>query len=153
MGVLDGLAACAGSWRGTNTLHDPHSGQAQESPGTATVTPVLGGRFVRVEYTWEYQGTPQEGSLLIGYDPGVGELHAHWVDTWHMGHAGFPCRGPAPGGPTLAVRGSYPAPPGPDWGWRIELTPDGGEALRMAMVNIWPEGREDPAVEATYTRA
>jgi len=61
--VLDGLIACAGSWRGpnsTNTLQDPQSGQPEESSSTATVTPVLGGRFVRLDYTWGYHGAPRK---------------------------------------------------------------------------------------------
>ena len=57
-----------------------------------------------------------------------------------------------PGGPTLAVKGTYAAPPGPDWGWRIEITPDEG-TLRVVMFNIWPEGKEALAVETVYTRA
>ena len=41
---------------------------------TATVTPVLGGRFIRVDYTWGYQGRPQEGSLLVGALDGYGPV-------------------------------------------------------------------------------
>ena len=153
MSVLDGLTACAGNWRGTNTLQDPHSGGADESPATATVTPLLGGRFVRIDYTWVYQGTPQEGSLLIGYLKKAGQVTAHWIDSWHMGAKAMALLGLAPDGATLSVRGSYEAPPGPDWGWRIDLTPgDDGRSLRMVMHNIWPEGKEDLAVEAAYAR-
>jgi hypothetical protein len=35
MNSLDTLSACAGSWRGTSTLQDPHAGVAAESPSTA----------------------------------------------------------------------------------------------------------------------
>jgi hypothetical protein len=42
------------------------------------------------------------------------------------------------------------APPGPDWGWRIVLSP--GDTFRMTMYNIWPEAKEELAVEATYER-
>lgn len=151
MSTLDALAACAGSWRGTNKLHDPHNSIEEESAGTATVTPVLGGKFVRTDYTWDYQGKPQEGSLLIGFDAREDLLTAHWIDSWHMGNQVMACSGPGQAGPALSVRGSYAAPPGPDWGWRIEITPGDGE-LRVVMVNIWPEGKEDPAVEAVYVR-
>ena len=58
MNVLDSLAACAGNWRGVNTLQDPETNRPDDSPGSATVTPVLGGRFVRVDYTWSYRGAP-----------------------------------------------------------------------------------------------
>jgi len=153
MSILDALAACAGSWRGTNTLQDPHNNIAEDSVATATVTPVLGGRFVRLDYTWGYKDKPQEGSLLIGFDKQEDTVTAHWIDTWHMSDKVMVCTGSSPSGPTYAVRGSYAAPPGPDWGWRIEITPDGGQALRLVMYNIWPEGKEDLAVEATYTRA
>ena len=150
MSILDGLATCAGSWRGTNKLQDPHSSTDEDSPATATVTPVLGGRFVRLDYTWGYKGAPQEGSMLIGYDAKTDMATAHWIDTWHMGNQVMALAGP--GGPTLAVKGTYAAPPGPDWGWRIEITPGEG-TLRVVMFNIWPEGKEDLAVEAVYERA
>ncbi|MGH7719029.1 MAG: DUF1579 family protein [Gemmatimonadaceae bacterium] len=150
---LDLLTACAGSWRGTNTLQDPHAGKPEASPSTAMLTPVLGDRFVRFDYTWDYQGAPQEGSMLIGFEPEENTFNAHWVDSWHMGRKVMVCSGPTPSDSTLTVRGTYAAPPGPDWGWRIDITPDGGRALRMVMFNVWPDGREELAVEASYTRA
>lgn len=150
---LDALIACAGSWRGTNTLQDPHAGKAEESPGTATVTPVLGGKFVRLDYTWSYQGKPQEGSYLIGFAAKTGQISAYWIDSWHMGSVGMLCSGQRQDGSALSVLGSYAAPPGPDWGWRTEITPEDGKSLRLVMYNIWPEGREDLAAEAVYTRA
>jgi hypothetical protein len=64
------------------------------------------------------------------------------------------CSGRKTGGPTLSVRGSYAAPPGPDWGWRIDVIA-GGEKLRIVMFNVWPQehgGKEDLAVEAVYAR-
>ncbi|HET9250840.1 MAG TPA: DUF1579 family protein [Candidatus Eisenbacteria bacterium] len=151
---LDALLACAGSWKGTNILHDPNTQRPEESPGTARVTPILGDRFVRVEYTWSYRGKPQEGCLLIGFDPNTRTISVHWIDTWHMGHAAFIGLGPDPEGGTFQLLGSYAAPPGPDWGWRIEITAGPGvDALRIDMHNIWPGGeREEPAVEAVFTR-
>jgi hypothetical protein len=52
MNPVEALVAGAGSWRGENTLQDPHTGKPEESPSTLTVTPVLGGRFVRIDHTW-----------------------------------------------------------------------------------------------------
>jgi hypothetical protein len=153
MRALDGLAACAGSWRGTNTLQDPTSNTAEEYSSSATVTPVLGGKFVRLDYTWSYRGGPQEGSLLIGFDEKEGQVTAHWIDSWHMSGKVMVCLGPRPDSTVLSVRGSYAAPPAPDWGWRFDITPD-ERTLRMVMFNIWPDGsREDLAAEASSTRA
>ncbi|HET6228433.1 MAG TPA: DUF1579 family protein [Longimicrobiaceae bacterium] len=155
MGALDGLAACAGTWRGTSTLQDPERILPDESASTATVTPVLDGRFVRVDYTWSYAGDAKEGSMLIGHERKEGVVTAHWIDGFHMSDKVMALRGPASSeSATLSVTGSYPAPPGPDWGWRIEITPDSDAgSLRIVMFNIWPgDGREDLAVEAKYRR-
>lgn len=155
MSPLDPLIACAGSWRGKSILQDPHLGIAEESPSTATLTSLLGGRFVRMDYTWSYQAKPQEGSILIGYDRQAAAVTAHWIDSWHMSDKVMACVGAKPAGGTLSVRGSYPTPPGPDWGWRIDLIPDGA-TLRLVMYNIWPVdqgGKEDLAVDAAYSRA
>lgn len=151
--MLDALVADAGEWRGSNRLHDPHTGGPQDSDGTATITPVLNGKFVRFDYTWSYDGKPQEGSILFGGEANSNAVSAYWIDSWHMGRGVLPCTGKIHGKESLSVRGTYAAPPGPDWGWRIELKFDGDRTLRMVMVNISPEGVEAPAVEASYVRA
>jgi hypothetical protein len=148
MNPFDALADCAGNWRGTSTLQDPHAGIAEESPSTATVTLLPGS--IRLEYTWSYQGTPQRGSILFAVDGPT--ITALWADTWHTGNKPMACSGP--GGDTLSVRGSYPAPPGPDWGWRIDALPN-GQKLCLGMWNLWPAelgGKEERAVEAVYAR-
>lgn len=156
MSILDALIACAGDWHGTSTLQDPGTIQPSPSSSNLTVTPLLGGRFVRLDYTWSYQDKPQEGSLLIGSEKKGSVLTGYWIDTWHVGEKVMTFQGPNPSGSTYSLRGSYEAPPGPDWGWRIEITPEAEGTLRMVMFNIWPEsegGQEDLAVDASYTRA
>ncbi|HEX2094358.1 MAG TPA: DUF1579 family protein [Longimicrobiaceae bacterium] len=149
---LDALLACAGYWHGTSTLLDPSCGVAEESLSRATVAPVLDGRFVRLDYTWSYQGAPQEGSLLLGMDPKTSLSSAHWIDTWHMGRAVMACQGGASNSGALSVRGSYAAPPGPDWGWRIDVIPEEEGMLRVTMFNISPGGEEELAVNTVYRR-
>lgn len=154
MGSLKPLAACAGQWQGTNRLHDPSTNAPEDSPSTVTVTPMLGGLFVRVEYSWEYEGAPQEGALLIGCEKNTGAVTAYWVDTWQMGTVAMVCRGDARPDGALCLVGSYAAPPGPDWGWRTVIQPgEDGTHLRMTMYNVSPDGAEEIAAEASYTRA
>jgi hypothetical protein len=153
MSPLDALSACVGTWRGTSTLQDPHTGVAAESPSAAWVTATPDG--VRLDYAWSYQDKPQQGSILFGADDAGGAVTARWTDTWHTGNQPMAFSGPNLGGSTLSVRGTYAAPPGPDWGWRIDVTP-GGDRLRIVMHNVWPEeqgGKEELAVEAVYGRA
>jgi hypothetical protein len=152
MNAFDRLAAAAGQWRGTSHLQDPSVGVRDDSESTAVIQSVLGGRFLRLDYSWAYQGKPQEGSLLLGHDPKSGQLSAHWIDSWHMGNVVMRCEGSNLAEAPFSVRGSYAAPPGPDWGWRIDLEA-GEDMLRMVMYNVWPEGKEELAVEAAYARA
>lgn len=153
MNVLEHLVTCAGQWRGSSRLYDPRSSRPEDSPATATITPVLGGRFVRIEYTWGHQGEPQEGSMLIGLDPKAHLVSTQWIDTWHMGRAVMSCVGTARDAQAFSVRGSYAAPPGPDWGWRIDVDMSHPRMLRLTMTNISPEGTETIAVEASLTQS
>jgi hypothetical protein len=50
------------------------------------------------------------------------------------------------------VRGSYAAPPGPDWGWRTIIDRNNRDLFRLVMYNITPEGEEQIAVETLYGR-
>ena len=153
MRALDRLAACAGRWQGSNRLHDPHTGKPDDSASTAVLTTLLGGKFIRLDYDWSYRGAAQEGSLLIGCESDRARLTAHWIDSWHMSEAVMACAGAVEDGGDIAVRGSYAAPPDPDWGWRIVIRPADGTALHIVMYNATPEGREELAVEASYVRA
>jgi PhnB protein len=153
MSLLDPLFSCAGEWRGENTLEDPMTGKPETSPSTLLITPVLHKRFVRVDYTWSHQGKAQEGMLLMGHDRQAGKITGHWTDTWHQGTV-MTCIGPEPkAGGAFAVSGSYAAPPGPEWGWRIEVAAEGAGRLRLRMFNVDPRGRDAPAVSAVYERA
>jgi hypothetical protein len=147
--VLDALFASEGHWVGKSRLHYPPSGAPDDSSSTVMVAPVAGGRFIRLDYTWAYQKAPQEGSLLIGHESS--EATAIWIDTWHMGDKAMVCKGSVEAGGQVTVRGSYAAPPGPDWGWRIVIKPD-ARTLHIVMHNITPKGEEQLAVEADYAR-
>lgn len=147
--MLDQLMAAAGTWRGTNVLQDPEMGlQPDTSDSLATITPLLDGRFVRIDYTWSYKGAPQAGSMLIGHQKDAGVLTMHWIDTWHNGEKVMALEGT---GGEIDARGSYSVPGHPDWGWRIRTEPSAG-GLAVQMWNVSPEGQEHLAVEASYTR-
>jgi hypothetical protein len=153
MSGLDNLLACEGNWHGTNRLQDPNTNAPDESPSTATVVLMLGGKFVRIDYTWVYQGTPQAGSLLIGYESQANLATAVWIDTWHVGDTIMVCKGNADADGAISVRGAYAAPGGPDWGWRTVIRPSAGRSLHVVMHNISPDGQEYLAVEADYKPA
>ncbi len=151
MASLSFLLERAGSWQGTYHLY-LYPDQHHTSASRATVIPVLGGRFARVDYDWAYDGAPQEGSLLLGAEEATGAVTAVWIDTWHMGDGIMICPGAANEAGAIVVRGSYAAPPGPDWGWRTELAPDGPDGWRLRMINVTPDGQEMLAVEVDFGR-
>ena len=143
--------ALMGEWRGTKQLYmGPPPTPAIESRASLAVAAVAGGSFLQFNYTWSFEGAEQTGVMLFGYDDPDAATVA-WIDSFHMSSKIMFCTGAASdGGATL--RGSYEAPPGPDWGWRITIRSVSADELQILMHNISPEGQEDLAVQADLTR-
>lgn len=149
---MTAIADLAGSWRGTNRLVLSWQTPSEfRSDATAEVAVVGDGRYVTIAYTWAHEGKPCDGVLLVGREPEGDVAHASWVDSWHQGAFPLASRGTATAGGGVDVRGSYPAPEGPDWGWRTVVAPS-ADGFTVAMYNVTPDGVEDLAVEAVYTR-
>jgi hypothetical protein len=119
----------------------------------AVVALVAQQKFLSVRYSWEYEGAPQDGLLLVGFNSQGQVEQAVWVDSWHMNDQMMLMSGESSSGGTVTLSGSYPAPPGPDWGWWIEIGPGDEASLKVLMHNVSPEGKPDPAVEIVLDRA
>jgi hypothetical protein len=144
------LAALQGFWQAIYQLRGDPSFES-DSPSHAVIVPMLGGRFVRIDYTWNDRGAPQQGSLLVGLEAEV--VTAAWVDSWHNGSRMMICSGALTSEGGLDIRGTYPAGPGlPDWGWRTHLVVR-DQSWTMTMFNVSPAGDETLAVRAEYARA
>jgi hypothetical protein len=146
------LARLAGRWTGTSRLWLSPAEEARESASTATIAPTAQGHFLTIAYTWATDGEPQDGLLLLATTMPAEAVSAVWIDSWHMGRELMRCHGQIDPSGVASVKGSYAAPPGPDWGWRIVVEPDGGETLRLVMYNVTPGGEEMLAVEGVYRR-
>jgi hypothetical protein len=151
MDAISRLIDLTGRWKGTYRLTVDPNDPPRGSESTAIVAPISGGRFARLDYAWEFEGNPQEGSILFGSDRERGVVTALWVDSWHMSDKVMSCEGVA--GASLDLLGSYAAPPGTDWGWRTVIDTPEPDSFRMVMYNISPAGKEDLAVDAVYRRA
>ena len=130
----------------------PRSCRRSQSESDALVTPILGGAFVRLDYTWAFDGAPQAGTLLIGCEAQPGRFTVVWGDTWHMGEKLLLSQGEAADAAALHVFGSYAVEGWPDWGWRTVLQIHGDGSLQLQMYNVTPEGEATLAEDATYTR-
>jgi hypothetical protein len=142
-----------GEWMGDNLLRlswltpsDYHS------PSRLIVTSLVKGKFLSFAYTWSHEDVPHEGLVLLAFQEDAGVATAAWVDSWHQSARIMSCQGRLDPDGSVSVRGSYEAPPGPDWGWRITIAAGDGQGLRITMHNCSPDGTEDLAVQADYTR-
>jgi hypothetical protein len=152
MSIPISLKNILGNWQATNRLWLAPGVPVHESTATANVTLAAQGRFLSIAYTWDKDG-PQDGMLLIGQAAGTDRVEAGWVDSFHYGDNLMDCVGTLTSEGAFSVKGSYPAPPGPDWDWRIVVKPESGaEAWGLRMYNITPEGDEFLAVEAVFSR-
>jgi hypothetical protein len=145
-------SSLAGQWAGINRLWLTPNEPVRESETTASTALVAGDAFTTIRYTWAEGGQPQDGLLIVRNAAQPGEDAMVWIDSWHTGGEFMHFRGVHAGDSHMSAVGTYAAPPGPDWGWRIELAADASGSLRILMVNITPDGDEALAVEARYAR-
>lgn len=151
MAVPPAISALVGRWQGTNRLWLDPDEPADESAATAVLDLTAEGKIATLEYTWAYDGEPQQGFLM--FSQLKEKTAAAWADSWHNHDGIMQMKGAAEASSELWVKGSYAAPPGPDWGWRLALHPDSDDQFRLIMHNISPEGEEMLAVEVVFTRA
>lgn len=152
MAVIEVFRGLRGEWRATNRLWLSPGDPVRESTSLAAVRLVGGEQFAEIEYSWAFDGKPQEGRLILGQDPRSHAVKAVWFDSWHMRNDFMTGQGGADPTGVIVVLGTYAAPPDPDWGWEILLEPDRHDAFRLSMYNIPPGGEKELAVEAAYTR-
>jgi hypothetical protein len=145
--------AAAGNWSGKNLLHLSWlEVKDYWSDGAITIERSLNDRFLEIFYTWAHEGKDYQGRMLLGVDKN-GAATAGWADSWHQNGGLLHLKGAFdPEQNKIAVTGHYPAPPDPDWGWRIELCAPAPDKLEMTMYNIMPSGEEDLAVKAEYQK-
>ena len=150
MTIIDTLIGYAGSWKPKYKVWMSPDATPLESISSAIVSPMVNGKFVCIEYTWTVDGNLVEGEMFIGFEPRTRMVTMVWVDAWHNGDRFMICEGEVQPDGALSVLGSYPAPEGPDWGWRTVIEPGDG-SFSLCMYNIPPGGAELLAVEAVYT--
>jgi hypothetical protein len=149
MNLHELLSPFTGAWTGSNRLWMRPGEEAEESESTATVSFSGQGKFAELRYTWSTEGDPEDGLILLRELRGG--VQTVWGDSWHTPDGFYLWNGDIREG-VVIVRGSYPAPAGPDWGWRIEIDARQTGLLRLEMFNITPEGEEMLAVQAVYSR-
>jgi hypothetical protein len=151
MSLRTGLKAFIGDWHGTNRLWVSPDAPIRESETSAKVTLVARETFMMITYTWADHGKPQDGVLIIRLAEEPGALDMVWFDSWHTEGKFMTFRREDYSDKQVSAIGSYAAPEGPDWGWRIVLIAGPENGFLVRMYNIPPAGIEELAVEAKYS--
>ncbi len=151
MSLPSTFSSLTGAWKGTKQLWLMPGAPAKTSTAMATVSVAASGKFLHVGYTWQEE-TLQQGILIMGVEGDNKTVAATWIDSWHNGDRIMNCKGGLTAAGAFSVRANYPAPPGPDWGWRIEVEPVDAARWWLRMFNITPQGEEAKAVEIEFKR-
>lgn len=152
-GIHKELAKLEGKWEGMAKVWFEPGKLADESPVTATIKPILDGRFMLHEYNGSMQGKPLQGMAIIGYDLNMKRYQIAWVDSYHNDTAIMFSMGER-SNDQFKVQGSYTWI-GPDeevtWGWRTEIEIRSDDEIVFTAYNIMPD-MEAKATEVVYRR-
>ena len=146
------LADLVGKWSGENLLWFMPGDPVRKSDATAHVEMVEGNALAVIQYTWAYEGKPQQGVLMVRTNSAPGDASTVLIDSWHTSNKFMNFYDEDGKDGLVAVHGTYAAPPGPDWGWRVVVRASSADAFEILMFNITPDGQEAPAVAASFTR-
>lgn len=81
------LASLAGTFDAKVKMMDPKGGEAIESKGTIKRAMILGGRFLKEDFTGSVFGMKFQGMALVGYDTEKKKFVSTWADTMSTGIA------------------------------------------------------------------
>lgn len=80
------LAKDAGQWQGKSTMWMGPEGEPMTSEVTSTVTPIMDGRYIKVEMKGDMPGMgPFHGGGIYGYDNVSKKFVSAWIDNHSTG--------------------------------------------------------------------
>jgi hypothetical protein len=136
-------------WEGTSRLHLSWLPEDQRIHTSSTTLQMTASEDrLEVKYTWEHEGQPQTGDMVISADQTV---TMSWHDSWHQSEGRLELVG-EPSEDQVSALGSYGEESQEKWGWRITLKAKAENALSLTMTNIDPQGNEEWAVDAQYSQ-
>jgi len=145
------LAKLEGNWT-TRTRGWMEPGKPPtESIGTCEQKMILGGRYLRQEYTGDMMGAPFTGINLLGYDIYTGKYVSVWLDSMSTGIYYFEGTASADG-KTITQESSYDDPVKGPTVWRSVTRIKDDNTLEYEMYLTPKGGKEEKMMEMTVTR-
>ncbi|HKW88251.1 MAG TPA: DUF1579 family protein [Candidatus Acidoferrales bacterium] len=124
--------------------------EPEESTGTATLKPILGGRFLEEENSGESFDQPYSGQRVYGYNKGSKQYEAIWIYTGST--AFLVLNGSSDdGGKTVRYSGAFLGPAGKPQELHVTFKQTDDDHF---VVRLFGSGPSDsaPVVETAYTR-
>ncbi|MEM9478773.1 MAG: DUF1579 domain-containing protein [Verrucomicrobiota bacterium] len=143
-----------GDWNGTCRTWFQPGKLADESEISGKIRRVIGGGYLRHEYSGEIQGKMRHGDEIYLFNTAKNRFEVSWIVSFHMSDAIMLSMGNAlPANNGFEVVGSYDAGPGnPPWGWKTVYEIIDAGHLKITAFNITPNGEEAKAGEIEYKR-
>jgi len=148
--VHEQMAKRAGKWTLVKKLSMPGQ-QPMQASGSASITSVLGGRFLREENEGMLFGQPVAAEMLSGYNDETDKYEMVW--GWTGSNRLIVATGTSTdGGKSVHYTSSYDNGKGKQEQLVIDLRVVDDDSFVVSLVSKLPDGRDGPTVETVYTR-
>ena len=145
------LAGMAGSWNARSKMWMEPGKPPMETSGTCEQRMILGGRYLRQEFTGDMMGTTFNGLGITGYDNHKESYVSTWMDS--MSTAIFFFEGTAgPDGKTITQTCRYDDPVKGPLKWRSVTKIVDHDTHLFEMFVTDKSDKEEKMMEITYTR-
>jgi hypothetical protein len=145
------LAMLAGNYQTVTRFYAEPGAQPVESIGTASISSVLGGRFMLEQNSSTFMGQPASGIRLIGYNNASEQYEAIW--TYTMSTAIMRMSGASDdGGKNINFDASWDKGAGKRQDVKVAIHRVDDDQFVVELIAKLPDGKLGPGLVTTYLR-
>jgi hypothetical protein len=144
------MARLVGKWKTVTSDFSNGPDEPSVSEGTATFESILGGRYLRQEFSGNYGGMPMHGLGIQGYDNSQKKYVGTWIDNFGTGimHTEGTYD---PATHMMTETGKASCPTGP-MSMKMVTVYKSNDEFEFTMYMIMPDGTEQRQMQIQYTR-